>query len=239
MKEKILFIIPAYNEEANILQTVTKIWNYNKTHHTNYEVIVINDGSTDQTSEICRKNKIPHINLIHNLGIGGAVQTGYKYALEHDFDIALQYDGDGQHNVEYAKELFSPIINGRADVVIGSRFIDNRSTFKSTGLRRVGIRIISFLLRIFAHQKTTDPTSGFRAANKQAISFFANNYPKEYPEPEAIVMLKKKGLKIMEVPVEMNERIGGKSSIRAWKSVYYMISVSLSIIISSMKRTGV
>lgn len=238
MKQKVLFIIPAYNEESNIKKTVTSIWDYNKKNHTNYDVIVINDGSKDHTKDILEENKIPHVNLIHNLGIGGAVQTGYKYALEHDYDIAIQYDGDGQHKVEYAKNIMEPIINGKADLVIGSRFIDNTSKFRSTGARRAGIKIISILLRIFAHQKITDPTSGFRAANKKVIAYFAYRYPKEYPEPESIVSLTKNKGTIQEVPVEMQERTGGKSSIRAWKSIYYMISVGLSIIIGSMKKAG-
>lgn len=127
MKEKILLIIPAYNEEKAIKKTYENIIEYNKKNKTNYDVIVINDGSKDNTEKVLVENNIPHIKLIHNLGIGGAVQTGYKYALENDYDIAIQYDGDGQHNVEYVKNLIEPIINNESDLVIGSRFVDKNS----------------------------------------------------------------------------------------------------------------
>ena len=129
---KIILIIPAYNEEENILKTYKKIVDYNKKNKTNYDLIVINDGSKDKTGEILDKEKIPHIDLIHNLGIGGAVQTGYKYAYYHNYDIAVQFDGDGQHDINYVKNIIEPIINNKADFVIGSRFVDNVSSFKTT-----------------------------------------------------------------------------------------------------------
>lgn len=151
---KILLIIPAYNEEENIYTTFQTIQNYNKMSKEKLDVIVINDGSTDRTSEICQKNKIPHINLIQNLGIGGAVQTGYKYALEKNYDIAIQFDGDGQHDVNYIPNLLSKMEQTQADLVIGSRFLDkSTSGFKSTGTRRIGIKIISLLIRLFTRKK--------------------------------------------------------------------------------------
>lgn len=235
---KILLVIPAYNEEENILKTYQKIVDYNKKNETNYDVIVINDGSKDNTKQILEENSIPHINLVHNLGIGGAVQTGYKYALENNYDIAIQYDGDGQHDVRYIEKLIKPIIDKKADLVIGSRFLDkNSSDFKSTWIRRIGINFISFLIKLCTGKKVTDTTSGFRAANKDVISCFASKYPIDSPEPASFVAITRKGYKTTEVSVSMNAREGGTSSITTsfWKPVYYMVNVSLSIIITSLK----
>lgn len=231
-KEKILLIIPAYNEEDNILKTCKNIKKHNK--HLDY--IVINDGSTDKTEKILIENNLPHISLVHNLGIGGAVQTGYKYALENNYDIAIQFDGDGQHNVEYVEKLAKPILNNEADFVIGSRFVSELSEFKSSATRRMGISIISFFIKIFTGKKVYDTTSGFRAVNKKIIKDFAKYYPTEYPEPVSTTELLKKKYRLSEVPVEMNEREGGVSSIRAWKTAYYMLNVVLSMFIISIRR---
>ncbi len=232
---KILLIIPAYNEEKNILKTYSKIKEFNKNNNTSYDAIVINDGSTDNTSKICHENKIPIIDLIRNLGIGGAVQTGYKYALEKDYDIAIQFDGDGQHDVNYIKDIIKPIQEEKANIVIGSRFIKkNASTFKSTPARRMGINIISKVIWWKTRVKIYDTTSGFRASDKKVIKLFALTYPIEYPEPISSVEVINHNLKIKEVPVNMKEREGGKSSITSWKKVYYMINVILSILL--MKR---
>lgn len=232
MSKKILLIIPAYNEEENILNTYKKIDNYNKKNNTKYDMIVINDGSKDNTSKICHANNIPVIDLVNNLGIGGAVQTGYKYALKNNYDIAIQYDGDGQHDVAYVEEIIKPIINKKANMVIGSRFIDKKSSkFQSSFARRIGISLISFVIKLKTKKKIYDTTSGFRAVDKEVINMFAENYPLEYPEPISSVEVLSKKLKIEEVPVSMNERIGGKSSITSWKQAYYMINVFLSILI--------
>ncbi len=237
MKSKILLIIPAYNEQDNILNTYKKIKEYNKKNKTNYDVIVINDGSKDKTEEILINNKIPHITLIHNLGIGGAVQTGYKYAYENGYDIAVQFDGDGQHDVSYVKDITSPVINENTDFTIGSRYIDSTtSEFKSTFARQVGIKLISFLIKLVTGKKVLDTTSGFRACNKKIIKEFANSYPTEYPEPITTTELLKKGYKLEEVAVSMNEREAGQSSIKAWKNIYYMINVYLSIIMVAIRR---
>ncbi len=236
---KILLIIPAYNEQDNILKTYNSIIEYNVKFKSHYDVMVINDGSTDNTENICNENNIPHISLIHNLGIGGAVQTGYKYAKEKNYDIAIQFDGDGQHNINYVKDLIKPIIDLNADFVIGSRFVGNLSKFKSTKSRQFGIKIISFLINFFTGKKIYDPTSGFRAANREIIKIFANSYPFEYPEPSSIVTLIKNKFKIVEIPVEMSERQGGKSSIIKWKVIYYMLNVSLFIFINSIKKRSV
>ena len=236
-KSKILLIIPAYNEEANILKTCNRILEYNKEHKTNYDFIVINDGSLDNTKKILEENKLPHINLIHNLGIGGAVQTGYKYALKYDYDLAIQFDGDGQHDVNYVEKLIKPIINDEADFTIGSRFIENISGFKTSFMRRVGIKIITFFIKIACGFKLKDTTSGFRAANKKIIREFANYYPSEYPEPISTVLVVKKGYRVKEIGVNMYERDGGSSSIHSWKNFYYMINVCLSILIAGTRRS--
>lgn len=185
-----------------------------------------------------QKNKFHTINLIQNLGIGGAVQTGYKYALNNNYDVAIQFDGDGQHDENYIDNLVDEIKNG-FDFVIGSRFISNLSKFKSSSARRLGIRIISSLIKLCTGRKIYDATSGFRAANKDVINFFANHYPLEYPEPESTTELIKNGYKVKEIPVEMHERKFGSSSIKPLKSVYYMFSVCLSIIISSFSKKDV
>ncbi len=234
---KVLLIIPAYNEEENILNVYNTIQDYNKKNKTKYDVIVINDGSKDRTEQILCDNNIPHIKLIQNLGIGGAVQTGYKYAYNNGYDVAIQFDGDGQHNVECVKDLLKPIIDEDYDLVIGSRFIKkDKDNFKSTFARRIGINIISFFIKVFTWFKIYDPTSGFRAANKKVIKMFVNSYPTEYPEPVSEVAIIKNKFKIKEVHVKMSERQGGKSSIHAWKNAYYMINVTISMFIESIKR---
>lgn len=230
--EKVLFVIPAYNEEKNILNCYNSILKYNKKHKTNYDAIVINDGSYDKTEEVCIKNNIPYISLVYNLGIGGAVQTGYIYAYKNGYDIAIQFDGDGQHDINFSDKIINPIINKETDMVIGSRFIDkNSSTFKSSNIRRYGIIVLSIIIKMLTRKKIYDTTSGFRAINKKLIKEFAKNYPVEYPEPVSIVKILKKGYKIKEVPVSMNERKNGVSSIKTWKNIYYMINVILSILI--------
>ena len=234
--EKVLLIIPAYNEEDNILKTYTTIDNYNKKYNTNYDVIVINDGSKDNTKKILEENNIPHINLIHNLGIGGAVQTGYKYAYYNDYDIAVQYDGDGQHDVRYVKDIIEPIINKKADMVIGSRFVKKIDTFQSTFARRIGIRVISAFMKFATGKKIYDTTSGFRACSKELIYDFNLSYPNEYPEPITTAEVLKKNYIIKEIPVEMNERDGGVSSIRAWKNIYYMLNVCLALLAVKIRR---
>ena len=229
---KVLLIVPSYNEEDNVLSNYKKIIDYNKKHNTNYDVIVINDGSKDKTEEICIENNIPHISLVHNLGIGGAVQTGYKYAYENDYDVAVQFDGDGQHDVRYVKDIIKPIKENKADMVIGSRFIDKSSSnFKSSKARRIGIALISFFIKLITGKKIYDTTSGFRAANKKVIERFVDNYPVEYPEPVSTTEVLRLGYNVEEIPVSMNERENGVSSIKAWKNVYYMVNVILSIVI--------
>lgn len=234
--KKILIIIPAYNEEENIVNTCNSILEHNKNNDIKYDFLVINDCSKDNTSKICHEHNYKTIDLVHNLGIGGAVQTGYKYAYEHNYDIAIQFDGDGQHDINYVKNIIKPITEGKCDMVIGSRFIDkSTSEFKSSAARRMGIKIISFFMKILSRKKIYDPTSGFRAINKDLIKYFSLNYPTEYPEPVSEVMSIMGGFKIEEVPVSMNERVGGISSIRAWKNLYYMVNVILSIFVVRLR----
>lgn len=229
---KVLLIIPSYNEEENVLNNYKRIIKHNEKYKTNYDVIIVNDGSKDKTEEICKENNIPYISLIHNLGIGGAVQTGYKYAYEHGYDVAVQFDGDGQHDVRYVENIIKPIKDKKADMVIGSRFIDKRSSeFKTSRARRIGIKLISFFIKIITKKKIYDTTSGFRAVDKKLIERFASNYPVEYPEPVSTTEVLRLGYRVEEVPVSMNERENGVSSIKAWKNVYYMINVILSIVI--------
>lgn len=235
--KKVLMIIPAYNEEGNILNTVNSIKNLKKEKEYVIDYVVINDGSTDNTLKILKDNNLNYISLVRNLGIGGAVQTGYKYAYYKGYDIAIQFDGDGQHDANYIHTLVREIEKGY-NFVIGSRFISNLSDFKSTGSRRFGIKILSGLIKIFTGKKIYDVTSGFRAGDKKIIKEFASSYPLEYPEPETLAMLSKKGYKINEIPVKMLERKYGKSSINLTKSFYYMFSVSISIIIASFKKGG-
>lgn len=229
---KKLLIIPAYNEEKNIENTIKKLLALN---NPDIDYIIINDGSTDNTLAILDNNNFNYLTLPINLGIGGAVQTGYKYALYNNYDIAIQFDGDGQHNVEYISQLIQQVEAGN-DLVIGSRFLDNLTGFKSTKTRRIGIKLLSNLIKLCTGKKITDPTSGFRACNRKIIELFSMNYPYDYPEPDTIVKVIKKGFNVKEIPVIMNEREQGKSSINMLKSVYYMIKVSLSIIISSFSN---
>ncbi len=230
---KILVIIPAYNESENLVDTINDIKKYQNNKEYSLDYIIINDGSIDNTKEVCLKNKFNVINLVHNLGIGGAVQTGYIYALKNGYDIAIQFDGDHQHNASYIEDLVMPIINKNVDMTIGSRFIKDLSLFKSTKLRQFGIKILSFVLKLTTHEKIYDMTSGFRAVNKDIIKIFASDYPNDYPEPETLVTIIKRGYKVKEIPVKMNERKHGKSSITPLKSIYYMAKVTYAMIVRS------
>ena len=231
---KVLVIIPAYNEEGNILNTCKSIDKIKDKIDFDLDYIVINDGSIDNTEKICIENKLPMISLVHNLGIGGGVQTGYKYAYKNNYDIAIQFDGDGQHDANYIKNIVEPIVDGEANMVIGSRYVEELSEFKSTKLRQLGITILSFILKLTTGKKIYDMTSGFRAVDKDIIEIFAKDYPNDYPEPETNVEVVQKGFKVKEIPVKMHERLHGKSSITPLKSIYYMIKVSYAMIVRSI-----
>ncbi len=234
MNQKICIIVPAYNEEKNIKKVIDSLYEANP----NWGVVVINDGSVDSTVKVARSTKkATVVDLPCNLGIGGGVQTGFKFAVQNDFDIAIQFDGDGQHVATEIPKLIAPILNGEADVVIGSRFIESQEdNFQSTALRRVGIKIFEWLNAFLIKQKITDNTSGFRAYNKEAFSLLAKYYPVDYPEPEAVILLGKNKYKIIEIPVFMKEREGGVSSIGGLKSAYYMIKVILAVLLASARK---
>ena len=222
----ILIIIPAYNESENIENIVDEI----TTGYPQYDYVVVNDGSSDNTARILKKRGYNHINCPINLGIGGAIQTGYRYAKENDYEIAVQIDGDGQHDPAYIAEIVEPILKGEADYVIGSRFV-NKEGFQSSFTRRIGIRFLSALIALLCFRRVKDVTSGFRAVNRFFIEVFAESYPIDYPEPEAIMDAVMRRKRILELPVIMRERETGQSSINFKKSVYYMIKVTLDIIV--------
>lgn len=227
---KKLIIIPAYNEEENIVKTVESILR----DSTGFDYVIINDCSRDNTRKICEERGYNIVNLPINLGIGGAVQTGYKYAVRNGYDMAVQVDGDGQHDPSFLEEMASYLEEHDVDMVIGSRFIEKQG-FQSSGLRRVGIRFFTFLIRILTGKKITDPTSGLRMVGENVLQIFAEEYPKDYPEPETVVGVLRRGMKVEEIPVIMHEREGGVSSISMKKSVYYMVKVSLAIIIERIR----
>ena len=221
---RVLIIIPAYNEAENICSVVESI----KSTEPGMDYLVINDCSKDDTEQVCKTHGYQYISLPANLGIGGAVQAGYLYALQHGYDIAIQIDGDGQHDPAYIRDLIQPIINGEADIAIGSRFI-TKEGFQSSGSRRLGIYFLSTVIRICCGLRILDVTSGFRAVNRKFIKFYAKNYAQDYPEPEAIIAAAMNGGRIKEIPVIMRERKSGKSSINIWRSLYYMLKVTLAI----------
>jgi len=223
---KSLIIIPAYNEAANIKRVVDNlIENYPQ-----YDYVIINDCSTDNTEQICKNSSFNYVSLPVNLGIGGGVQCGYRYALENDYDIAIQLDGDGQHDPVGIEHLIKPLIGNEADMTIGSRFIEKQG-FQSSVLRRLGIFIIKVFIKLCCGAKVYDTTSGFRAVNRNLIELFANEYANDYPEPEAIASAVLNGYRVIEVPVIMKERAGGLSSINTLRSFYYMLKVPMALIV--------
>ena len=231
---KTLIIIPAYNEGKCIKKVVDNLMEVNK----NVDVLVVNDGSKDDTLIEAKKTKAKVLDLPFNLGIGGAVQAGYIYANKNNYDIAIQLDGDGQHNPKYIEEMVKIIEESKAEMVIGSRFI-TKTGYNQTFARMLGIRVIRGIMKLFAGKKIFDPTSGYRAVNKRIIKKFSENYPYDYPEPDTNMRLLKEKVEIIEIPVEMNNRETGKSSITPLKSVYYMIKVTLAMLICVIeKRKG-
>lgn len=228
-RAKLLIIIPAYNEQENIRKTIQDI----ESHIPEADYIVVNDCSKDKTREILQQERANYIDLPVNLGIGGGVQTGYRYALEHGYDIAVQFDGDGQHDASYIKDLIAPIESGQADVTIGSRFVAKEG-FQSSVMRRLGIRFLSWLIHLLCGVKVKDVTSGMRAVNREMIEKFAWDYAQDYPEPEAILTAGLIHARILEVPVQMRERQGGTSSINTVRSMYYMIKVSIALVVTRM-----
>ena len=228
---KKIIVIPAYNEEGNLEKTVRDI----RENAPDFDYVIVNDCSTDNTLGMCREKGFSYLNLPVNLGIGGAVQTGYRYAYYHGYDLAVQFDGDGQHSAKFLAQMAQVLEETESDMVIGSRFIEKEG-FQSSGLRRIGIRYFSLLIKLLTGKTVTDPTSGMRMINRKLLKKFTNEYPKDYPEPESVVTLLKKGKKVKEIPVTMNAREEGVSSISPVKAVYYMVKVSIAILIAAVRK---
>ncbi|MCX7773252.1 MAG: glycosyltransferase family 2 protein [Clostridia bacterium] len=230
---KVLLIIPAYNEAGNL----PRLFKALRETCEPYDILVVNDASQDETEEVCRQHGVRFVNLPINLGIGGAVQTGYRFAYRNGYDVAVQVDGDGQHNPVYIKDLIDQIQKGY-DLCIGSRFLE-RQGFQSSIYRRVGILYFSRLIGLITGKTITDPTSGFRACSRRVIKLFSEEYPNDYPEPETVVMVLKNQLNVCEIPVTMNARESGISSITPMKALYYMIKVGLAVLIASISKRSV
>lgn len=231
LMDKIVIIIPAYNEAENIAYVINDI----SRNYKEADILVVNDGSTDATAKVAEELGVKVVTLPFNLGIGSAMQTGYMYAEREGFDIAVQFDGDGQHRADQIDILIKPIIENTSDIVIGSRFI-GENTYNLTLPRLVGSRIFSKVVSFLVGKKLTDTTSGFRTVNREVIKFFNDNYPEDYPEVEALVLLHKAKFRIGEVPVRMEERLKGKSSITPFQAFYYMVKVLLATLIDIIKR---
>jgi len=229
---KIIAIVPAYNEQDSIVSVIKDIKSVNST----WDIVIVNDGSKDNTKEVAESTGQAFvINLVTNLGIGGAVQTGFKFANDNGYDIAFQFDGDGQHLANEIPKILNPIVNKQYDFIIGSRFTEYHDGWKSSFLRRTGISFFRLLNSLIIKQKITDNTSGFRAYNKKAIRFLSTNYPQDYPEPENVIMMGKNGFKIGEVFTLMQERTGGTSSISLTGGIYYMVKVTLAILMTALR----
>lgn len=224
-------IVPALNEEDSIGGVIDEI----RAFDPSFDVVVIADGSTDRTAEVAAEHCAHVLRLPFNLGIGGAVQTGFRYAWEHGCEIVVRVDGDGQHDPAELGAVLAPVLAGHADVVVGSRFVGTDG-YRSSRARRLGIRVLAWTVSTIVRQRVTDPTSGFQALNRRALALFAADYPHDYPEVEATVMAHRCGLRLMEVPVTMRERGGGRSSITALHSIYYMLKVLLALFVDLFRR---
>jgi glycosyltransferase involved in cell wall biosynthesis len=228
-------IVPAFNEEGCIADVIGEIQAFDP----GLEVVVIDDGSVDQTTRAARAAGAHVLKLPFNLGIGGAVQTGFRYAHENDFDLAVRVDGDGQHDPAQLRAVIDPVLRDEVDIAVGSRYLAASGGYRSSATRRLGIRILAGTVSALTRQRITDPTSGFQALNRKAIRLFAADYPHDYPEVEGLVMLIRHRLRFCEVPVAMRPRAAGQSSIRALSSVYYMVKVLLALFVGSFRRNVV
>jgi glycosyltransferase involved in cell wall biosynthesis len=233
---KKLIIIPIYNEEESIISLLHDL----KTNYRDWDILVVNDGSTDRSGELVERSGLAHVvHLPFNLGIGGCVQTGFRYAAKMAYDICVQVDGDGQHPADKIRELADIVLSGDADVAIGSRFNRKNKGFKTSPFRRVGIKLFEFLSYFLIQQRITDHTSGFRVYNRKTFVFLAENYPSDYPEPEVIVLLGKNGFILKESFTQMKERQGGVSSISLAKGPYYMLKVMLSMFMAAIRSKSI
>jgi len=228
---KILVIVPAYNEEKSLPGVIRDL----REHVPLADILVVNDGSRDKTEMVARDLGVTVLGLPFNLGIGGAMQTGYRYAEQNGYDVAIQFDGDGQHVAAEVQTFLDGMRQGRADIIVGSRFL-KPGDYRSPFFRKLGIWIFSTVLSAILGMRVTDTTSGFRAANRRVIDFFARSYPEDYPEVESLVLLHRAGLTIEEVPVRMRDRTGGRSSITPIRSAYYMIKVLLAVFVDLLKK---
>lgn len=226
---KVLVIIPAYNEEKSVPGVIREI-----RQKPGIDVLVVNDGSKDDTSRVARGAGAIVVDLPFNLGIGGAVQTGYLYAFKNGYDVAVQVDADGQHNPADLERIIAPVIKGEADMVLGSRYVE-KTDYKAPFARRMGMVVFSTVVSMINRQPIKDTTSGYRAVSKKVIAYFVDNYPTDYPEVEALILLKKAGFRIREIPVTMAERAHGESSITPLRSVYYMVKVLLAIFMNVIR----
>ena len=231
MKVKVLVVIPAYNEHDNLARTIDEV----KLKAPFADLLVVNDCSRDETAGMAEKNGVNVVNLPFNLGIGGAVQTGFKYALHNDYDVVVQVDADGQHDASYLSGLIDCLLAGKADIIIGSRYLDD-DPLEMPLLRNLGIRYFSWLTSKVVGQKITDCSSGFRALNREAVRFFSENYPVDFPDAEALILARRAGLKIAELPVRFRNRSKGKSSLHSLRFLYYPVKETLSIMTILTKR---
>jgi glycosyltransferase involved in cell wall biosynthesis len=227
-------IVPALNEQDAIGRVIEEI----RAFDPGYEIVVVADGSTDRTPEVAAAAGATVLRLPFNLGIGGAVQTGFRYAYENGHELAVRVDGDGQHDPTELPAILAPVLAGEADICVGSRFAGERS-FRSSRSRRLGIRILAACVSVLVRRRVTDPTSGFQALNRHGIRLFAADYPHDYPEVEATVMCFRHKLRLTEVPVRMREREHGSSSITALRAIYYMVKVLLAIFVGVFRRNVV
>ena len=229
-------IVPALNEAENIGRVIDEL----RAFDPGLDIVVVDDGSLDGTAQAAAAKGVRVLRLPFNLGIGGAVQTGFRFAFENDYDIAVRVDGDGQHDPAQLDRVLAPVLNGEADIVVGSRFaaIGARG-YRSSRTRRIGIRLLAWVVSRIVGQRVTDTTSGFQALNREGIALFARDYPHDYPEVEATVMVFRHRLRLTEVPVEMRERAAGSSSITALRSIYYMVKVLLAIFVGLFRRNVV
>lgn len=224
-------IVPALNEAGNIGRVVDELHAFDP----DLDVVVISDGSADRTAEVATEHGAHVVRLPFNLGIGGAVQTGFRYAWEHGYELAVRCDGDGQHDPSELPKVLAPVLAGEADICVGSRFAGDEG-YRSSAVRRVGIRLLAVAVSAIARQRVTDTTSGFQALNRKALALFAADYPHDYPEVEGMVMTIKHRLRLQEVPVKMREREHGRSSITALRSIYYMAKVLLALFVGLFRR---
>lgn len=225
-----LVVVPAFNEGETIARVIRDL----RRRAPWADIVVVNDGSDDATAEVAREAGVKVLDLPVNLGIGGAVQTGYRYAWDRGYDLAFQFDGDGQHRASLLADLAGPVLADQADLVIGSRFLEPRG-MTAYGMRLVGIKVLAATVSSVLRQRITDPTSGFRVAGRRAIHLFAREYPQDYPEPESLVLARRQGLRVREAPATMRRRRGGQSSIGLWAGVHYMARVILAVLMDMVK----